>query len=116
MPKTALCFIITGDNSKDMVLTAMEKSPDDYLMKPFSQIQLFNRLNKAAQKKMFLADIFAALDKKAFSTAITLCKKKIQMDSKYRGLCKNLLADIFTDFPSLVPLVNWGKTGPGLRG
>ena len=95
LPRTALCFIITGDSNKGMVLTAIEKSPDDYLMKPFSQIQLFNRLNKASQKKILLADIFAALDQQNHSKAITLCKEKIQTEPKFRGVCKTLLADIF---------------------
>ncbi|MFT6986736.1 MAG: CheY-like chemotaxis protein [Psychromonas sp.] len=92
---TSICFIITGDNNKSMVLTAIEKSPDDYLMKPFSQTQLFNRLCKAAQKKRVLADIFDALQEKDYPQAITLCKEKITSEPKFSTLCKNLLADIF---------------------
>ncbi len=95
IPNASLCFIITGDNNKGMVLTAIEKSPDDYLMKPFSQTQLFNRLSKAAQKKMVLADIFDALQEKEYPQAISLCKEKIKTEPKFRALCKNLLADIF---------------------
>jgi len=92
---TSLCFIITGDNDKSMVLSAIEKSPDDYLMKPFSQTQLFNRLCKAAQKKSVLADIFDALQAKNYPQAIALCKEKLVSEPKFRALCKNLLADIF---------------------
>ncbi|WP_028864654.1 response regulator [Psychromonas aquimarina] len=95
IPSTALCFIITGDNNKGMVLTAIEKSPDDYLMKPFSQTQLFNRLTKASQKKAVLTDIFQALEDKEYPKAVTLCREKINSAPKFRGLCKNLLADIF---------------------
>jgi DNA-binding response OmpR family regulator len=47
--RDAICFIITGDSHKEMVLTAVEAAPDDYLIKPFSQNQLFNRLNTALQ-------------------------------------------------------------------
>jgi len=94
IPSSALCFIITGDNNKGMVLTAIEKAPDDYLMKPFSQTQLFNRLSKASQKKLVLADIFDALAEKKYDQAILLCKDRIITESKFRGLCKSLLADI----------------------
>jgi len=97
IPNTALCFIITGDNNKGMVLSAIEKSPDDYLMKPFSQTQLFNRLSKASQKKIALADIFDALHEKDYVQGITLCKEKIHSEPKFRGLCKHLLADIFIE-------------------
>ncbi|WP_275113862.1 response regulator [Psychromonas antarctica] len=92
---SSLCFIITGDNQKSMVLTAIETSPDDYLMKPFSQTQLFNRLSRADQKKNVFADIFDALQQKSYSHAITLCQDRIITEPKYSGLCKNLLADIF---------------------
>lgn len=92
---SALCFIITGDNNKGMVLTAMEKSPDDYLMKPFSQTQLLNRLRKAAQKKSMLVDIFDALEKKDYSVAQSLCKEQIDKHPKFIKLFKTILADIY---------------------
>lgn len=95
IPSNALCFIITGDNNKGMVLTAIEKAPDDYLMKPFSQTQLFNRLSKAAQKKSVLSEIFNALNEQKYDSAISLCREKIKAESKFRGVCKSLLADIF---------------------
>lgn len=95
MSNSAICFIISGDNDKGMVLTAIEKLPDDYLMKPFSQVQLSNRLNKASQKKLVLADIFDALEEKDYPLAVTLCKDRIDKNSKYRAICKHLLADIF---------------------
>jgi CheY-like chemotaxis protein len=94
IPHSALCFIITGDSNKGMVLTAIEKAPDDYLMKPFSQTQLFNRLSKANQKKLILSGIFEALAEENYDQAILLCKEKIQTESKFRSLCKSLLADI----------------------
>ncbi|GLS89778.1 response regulator [Psychromonas marina] len=95
IPKSALCFIITGDNNKGMVLSAIEKAPDDYMMKPFSQTQLFNRLSKADQKKSALSNIFDALNDEKYDQAIMLCKSKIETQSKFSGLCKNLLADIY---------------------
>lgn len=94
IPRSALCFIITGDSNKGMVLTAIEKAPDDYLMKPFSQTQLFNRLSKASQKKLILSPIFDALAEEKYEQAITLCKEKIKTERKFNGLCKSLLADI----------------------
>ena len=95
IPHKALCFIITGDNNKGMVLTAIENAPDDYLMKPFSQTLLFNRLRKADEKKSSLSEIFNALNEEQYEQAIILCKRKIAAKNKYSSICKNLLADIF---------------------
>jgi CheY-like chemotaxis protein len=95
IPKHALCFIITGDNTKGMVLTAIEKEPDDYLMKPFSQVQLSNRLSAATRRKLIFQDIFQSLEDKNYTLAIEQCLEKIDKESRNRGLCKNLLADIY---------------------
>ncbi|TEW49255.1 tetratricopeptide repeat protein [Psychromonas algicola] len=95
VPNHALCFIITGDSSKGMVLTAIEKSPDDYLMKPFSQVQLSNRLAAATKRKLIFQDIFQSLSEEKYEQAIQQCKEKIDKETKHRSLCKNLLADIY---------------------
>ncbi len=50
--KESIVFIVTGDNSRPMVLSAIEQEPDDYLIKPFSHAQFRNRLIKAIQKNM----------------------------------------------------------------
>lgn len=97
IPEHALCFIITGDSNKRMVLTAMEKSPDDYLMKPFSPVQLSTRLAAAAQRKAILQEIYSAITKKKYKLAISLCQQKIDKSPEYRNLCKNLLADIYIE-------------------
>lgn len=94
IPNTAICFILTGDSNQEMVLTAVESAPDDYLIKPFSQKQLFNRLNNATQKKLLLTDIYVQIDRKNYKQAITLCTEKIQEKNKFKGLCKNILAEV----------------------
>ncbi|WP_160060951.1 response regulator [Psychromonas sp. L1A2] len=112
IPDHALCFIITGDSNKRMVLTAIEKSPDDYLMKPFSPVQLSTRLTAATHRKVMLHAIYKAISDKHYELAISLCKQKIDQAPEYRNLCKNLLAEIYIqieDFQSadkiLKPLI-----------
>ena len=95
IPVHALCFIITANCNKSMVLTAIEKAPDDYLIKPFSPTQLFNRFAKASHKKEILIHILKALQEKNYTQAIALCHEKIESGSKYSALCKNMLADIY---------------------
>jgi len=95
IPNHAICFIITGDANKGMVLTAIEKSPDDYLMKPFSQTQLSNRLAAATQRKLIFQEIFQSISEEKYDLAIKQCLEKINKQSRHRALCKNLLADIY---------------------
>ncbi|AGH80593.1 response regulator with TPR repeat [Psychromonas sp. CNPT3] len=92
---SALCFIVTGNSNQDMVLSAIEKAPDDYLIKPFSPTQLLNRLTKATHKKDMLMGILNAIKDNNLTQAILLCHEKIKSTSKYSTLCQNILADIY---------------------
>jgi len=95
IPNHAICFIVTGDGTTEMVLTAIEKSPDDYLMKPFSEIQLNKRLKLAAQRKLLYQDIYQSISEKKYEVAIQQCKEKIAQETKNLNTYKNLLAEIY---------------------
>jgi len=97
IPKHALCFILTGDSNKRMVLTAVEKAPDDYLMKPFSPVQLSTRLEAAIRRKTKLKPIYDAIEVKDHQLAISLCLQIIDESPEYRGICKNILADVYIE-------------------
>jgi len=58
---TAICMLVTGENTLPMVLSAIEQEPDDYLMKPFSLSVLRNRLQRLQQKKQTLLPVFQTL-------------------------------------------------------
>ena len=60
IPVDSIIFIISGDNSRSMVLSALESEPDDYMMKPFSQEQLRLRLIRALIRKQHLLPMFKA--------------------------------------------------------
>lgn len=72
LPTTAVFLLISADAARPVVLGSLEHSPDDYLLKPFSQAQLTNRLNKAWQKKQFFHDVYNALADSQYSVAQTL--------------------------------------------
>ncbi|WP_432452264.1 MULTISPECIES: response regulator [unclassified Agarivorans] len=86
----ALFFIISGDNNKSMVLSALEMEPDEFITKPFSQFQLHNRLARAHLKRQSLRDIYHALADKNYSKVIELCDQQIEKESRYSNYCKNL--------------------------
>jgi CheY-like chemotaxis protein len=58
LPIHTVFFLVTGDNSKAIVLSAIQMTPDDYLMKPFSQNELNLRIQKAFNKKDTLLPIY----------------------------------------------------------
>lgn len=91
----AIFFIISGENTRGVVLGAIEREPDDYLIKPFSLRQLAARLERAYSKHMELAEVYTALHTGETDRAIQSCKQLIQAQSRYSSLCVKLLADLY---------------------
>jgi len=92
---SSLFILITGDNSRGMVLGALEMEPDDFITKPFSQNQLNLRLKKAETKKSALLDVYEPLEKKDFPTAIKLCLEKLKEKSRYHNQLRNILVHCY---------------------
>ncbi|MCE2570200.1 response regulator [Motilimonas eburnea] len=90
----SIFIIVTGDNSRSMVLTALELEPDDYLMKPFSGHQLDTRIQRCFRKKSELIDIFTALRDQKYDQVAALCRRKLKEDTRYKNYCRNLMAEM----------------------
>lgn len=93
-PETVF-IMVSGDSHRPMVLGSIERSPDDYIIKPFSQAQLNNRLNKAFIKRQALKPIYQEISKENYPGAIDLCKQEIEKASRYRQNCSFLLTELY---------------------
>ena len=91
----AIFFIVSGENARGVVLGAIEREPDDYLIKPFSLRQLAARLERAHNKHMELGHIYTALHAGDIEKAIESCKQLIKAGSRYSSLCVKLLSDLY---------------------
>lgn len=70
---TTVFIMVTAENTPEMVMGAIEYSPDAYLTKPFNKEFLHNRLDKIYAMKQELAPIDRALDVKQYDRALQLC-------------------------------------------
>lgn len=91
---SSVFILVTGDNSRAMVLGAVESQPDDYLMKPFSQHVLKSRMLRAYTKKKALEPVFQALLDKDLQRAVELCLQERESGSRYGGYCTQLAAGL----------------------
>ncbi len=78
----SIFMMITGENTKAMVMAAVEYEPDDYLTKPYTKEVLFNRLNKLITRKQGLFSVGEALKEKEYDLALELCDKLIVQHPK----------------------------------
>lgn len=90
-----LFFIITGESTRPMVLSAIELQPDDYLMKPFSIGVLRSRLKRSFQKRATLARVYQTLYDKEYAECIRACLRHVDENGRYRNYCRQLLAELY---------------------
>jgi DNA-binding response OmpR family regulator/Tfp pilus assembly protein PilF len=94
VPVDSIIFIISGDNTRSMVLSALESEPDDYIMKPFSQEQLKLRLLRALNRKQQLLPMFKALHSDNTEQVLLECNKMIEQNSRYANYCRCIMAEV----------------------
>ena len=97
LPIHTVFFLVTGDNSKAIVLSAIQMTPDDYLMKPFSQNELNLRIQRAFNKKEALLPIYQAIKDNDFPQAMEECDNAIIYSARYRNFCRLFKAELLIE-------------------
>ena len=69
-------MMVTGEQSYEQVVSAVELVPDDYIIKPFSPDKLLLRLDRIVAKKEFFKDYYQAKRKQEYAEALALLAKK----------------------------------------
>lgn len=92
-PET-LYIMVSADSERPVVLGSIEKQADDYLIKPFSQAQLNNRIAKAYTKKMALKPVYYKIMQDDINGAIKACQLLIQSGSRYRQICSVIMIEL----------------------
>jgi tetratricopeptide (TPR) repeat protein len=80
--------MVTAENTRDMVMGAVEHEPDSYLTKPFNKELLKTRLEKLIARKENLLPVEQALDGQDYAKAISLLDAKIAEKSNNSDLRK----------------------------
>ncbi|MBL6986518.1 MAG: response regulator [Methylobacter sp.] len=82
LPINAIFIMVTCEQSQQMVLSAIENKPDDYLIKPFNRLQLLSRIERCHARKQYLSSIESEMDNGNIYQAIHNCKRLLQNEDK----------------------------------
>jgi CheY-like chemotaxis protein len=104
---SSVFVLISADSQRPMVLGSLEKQPDEYVVKPFSQAQLVLRLEKSYARKQALSPIYKHIYAKNFPLAIEVCKQVISTDSRYKELVGRLLAELYWNTGQFTEAQQW---------
>ena len=69
-------MMVTGEQSYEQVVSAVELVPDDYIIKPFSPDKLLLRLERILAKKEFFAEYYREKRRKEFARALAILETK----------------------------------------
>ncbi len=90
----SIFVMITAENTRDMVMGAVEYEPDSYLTKPFTKDLLKARLDKLIARKKDLEDVDRAVRQRSLVEAIRLLDAKISEGSKNLSELQRLKAEL----------------------
>jgi CheY-like chemotaxis protein len=82
LPVNAIFIMVTCEQSQEMVLTAIDNKPDDYLIKPFNRQQLLSRIERCYARKNYLSTIENEIDSGNLYRAIQNCEQLLLQDDK----------------------------------
>jgi CheY-like chemotaxis protein len=82
LPVNAIFIMVTCEQSQEMVLTAIDNKPDDYLIKPFNRQQLLSRIERCYARKNYLSSIENEIDSGNLYRAIQNCEQLLLQDDK----------------------------------
>lgn len=92
---SAIYVLISADSARPVVLGSIERRPDDYIVKPFSQAQLKSRIGRAWQKRQALLPVYRAIHDDDTQKAIAACREIISLNSNYLHSTELLLTELY---------------------
>ncbi len=76
LPDECIFMMVTGEQSYEQVVSAVELVPDDYIIKPFSPDKLILRLDRIMAKKEFFKDYYREKRRQEYARALAILEQK----------------------------------------
>ncbi|MCB1858342.1 MAG: tetratricopeptide repeat protein [Gammaproteobacteria bacterium] len=89
----SMFIMVTAENTREIVMSAVEYEPDAYLTKPFTKDLLRSRLVRLAGKQKDLEDVEHAVRSKEFEKAVELLDEKLAVQTRNLGELTKLKAE-----------------------
>lgn len=81
LPDESVFMMVTGEQSYEQVVSAVELVPDDYIIKPFSPDKLLLRLDRIAQRKAFFGSYYREKRKQNYDRALAILESHRQSEA-----------------------------------
>ena len=91
---TCIFIMVTAEASSQIVLGAIEKGPDGYIIKPFNKPVFKRKIDRLLNQETALHEINVALDLKDDREAIEQCNQVLENNPRYQNWCLKIKAEL----------------------
>ena len=95
LPRSSLFILITADTSRNVVMSAYDCEPDDYMMKPITALALEQRLNRLLCQRAEMMPVHQALQEQNYTLATALLSSKAMGDGRSATYSQKLLGELY---------------------
>lgn len=95
LPFSTVFVMVTAEATYAKVTEAAESALDSYLLKPHNAASLGERLREARQRKRVLKDVFEAIERQDFNTAVILCQARFDRRAMYWLYAARIGAELY---------------------
>lgn len=93
MGPDTIFVLITAETARDVVISALEFQPDDYLAKPFTMEVLENRLHRWFERRNTLMPMTVSMEKQDWAAVAQSAKEIIENHPRYRSIGQKAYAE-----------------------
>lgn len=94
IPDTSICLLVTGESQATTVVGALEVLPDDYIVKPFSQNLLLQRVAKSWLKKQVFVPFYISMNANDYENALVVIDDIIENFPRYKATSNKYKAQV----------------------
>ena len=91
---SSIAILVTGEALSTLVVGALEVMPDDYIVKPFSQSLLLQRVGKAWAKKQIFVPFFKCMDEDQYDKSLQYINKIIDHYPRHKSSSYKYKAEV----------------------
>ena len=101
--QTTLFILVSAESSRNIVMSAYDCAPDDYLMKPLTTKMLQQRMNRLLVQRSVMAPVYQALQRNDLTAASELLIDLSLAENRHSTSAQKMLGGIF------VSMGEWDK-------
>jgi len=94
IPDPSICLLVTGESQATTVVGALEVLPDDYIVKPFSQNLLLQRVAKSWLKKQVFVPFYISMNANDYENALVVIDDIIENYPRYKATSNKYKAQV----------------------